>query len=79
VLYVCLALAAALVVVVVAFVGLIRSMSRAAARREDLLVNQLCNLAGAPWQKAPADERVTWGEQEPPARERFTTSPEQEP
>lgn len=37
--------------------GLLRSQQRAAARREDLLLNQLLNLAGKPWQPAPAD---TW-------------------
>ncbi len=58
--YVALAEAAALTVVVVAFTGLLRSQSRAHARREDLLVNQVCSLAGRPWQPPPAqrDEPV---------------------
>lgn len=30
---------------------------RAHARREDLLLNQMLNLAGKPWQQAPADQR----------------------
>jgi hypothetical protein len=41
--------------------GLLRSQQRAAARREDLLLNQLLHLAGRPWQPSPAD---TW---QPPA------------
>ncbi len=56
-LYVALAAVAALATVSVAFAGVIRSMSRAHARREDLLVNQLCSLAGKPWQPAPANDR----------------------
>lgn len=55
-LYVALAEAAALAVVVIAFAGLLRSQMRAHARREDQLVNQLCHLAGRPWAPAPAYE-----------------------
>lgn len=52
-LYVALAEAAVLAVVCVTFAGLLRAQIRQAARREDLLVNQLCNLAGRPWQDPP--------------------------
>jgi hypothetical protein len=55
--YVCLALVAALVVVCVSFTQLLRSQEHAHARREDALVNQLLHLAGRSWQPAPAD---TW-------------------
>lgn len=75
--YVALAEAAAIVVVVIAFAGLLRSQQRAHARREDLLINQLLHAAGRAWQPSPADasravdddlRRVSW-----------TPSPEQLP
>ena len=53
-LYVALAEALAIVVVAVSFSGILRWQLRQSARREDLLVNQLCNLAGRPWQEPPA-------------------------
>lgn len=56
-LYVALASLIALAGTVVVFAGLLRSQARAHARREDLLVNQLCALAGRPWQAPPADDR----------------------
>ena len=54
--YISLGLVAALLVCVLAFSGLIRSLVRQHARREDLLLNQLLNLAGKPWQPAPAND-----------------------
>lgn len=72
--FVALAEAAALTVIVLVFASLFRSQQRAHARREDLLLNQMLNLAGKPWQPAPATERPEPEEREP----RFwTTSPEQ--
>ena len=52
-LYVALALVVALIVVTLAFSAVIRSLVRQQARERDLLVNQMCNLAGKPWQPAP--------------------------
>jgi len=51
---VALAEAAAIALTVIVFAGLLRSQARSHARREDLLVNQLCNVVGRPWQQAPA-------------------------
>lgn len=53
-LYVILALVAALVVEALAFGGIIRSLVRQQARERDLLVNQMCSLAGKPWQDPPS-------------------------
>ena len=79
--YVALAEAAALVVCVVVFAGLIRSMQRSHARREDLLLNQMLNMAGKPWQPAPAavdlDEHRQRIEEAREARRAWTTNPEQ--
>ena len=55
-LYVALAQAAALAVCVSVLARLLRAQARAATRREDLLVNQLCALAGHPWQTPPSQE-----------------------
>lgn len=74
--YVALAEAIALVLVVFLLVGLLRSQQRAHARREDLLLNQMLHLAGKPWTPAPADER---GETPEFVPRRWTPSPEQEP
>ncbi len=44
-------------------VVLVRSLDRARrehARREDLLVNQLCSLAGRPWLPPPASDDPGW-------------------
>jgi hypothetical protein len=72
--YVALAEAAALALIVITLASLIRSQQRAHARREDLLLNQMLNLAGKPWQPSPAMERPDPEEREP----RFwTMSPEQ--
>lgn len=79
--YVCLALVAVLAATVVAFTGLLRSQSRAHARREELILNKLLHAVGTPWQPAPADLRPTSnGDAElASAHERWTTNPEQEP
>jgi hypothetical protein len=80
-LYIALAEAALLLVVIATFASLIRSLTRAHARREDLLLNQMCNLAGKPWQPAPSTEHLDeWRERLELAREErqaWTTSPEQ--
>lgn len=54
------------------FVGIValafrflRGQERAHARREDLILNQLLNSVGKPWQPAPADERTPEPEPEP--------------
>lgn len=65
-LYVCLALVAALALTVALCANLLRSQQRAAARERDLLLNQLLHLAGRSWQPAPAD---TWTMPAPPEGE----------
>lgn len=77
-LYVSLALAAALVVTVLAGAGLIRSLIRSHARDRDLLVNQLCSLAGKPWQPAPANDRP-FRQPDPDREPALIGSPEQWP
>lgn len=52
--YVALAEAFAIVVVAVVFGNALRITQRQAARDRDLLVNQLCALAGRPWQEPPS-------------------------
>jgi len=77
-LYVALFLIAALVAVVVAFAGIVRSLIRQHARERDLLVNQILHLSGRTWTPPPADE---WGpatDGEPLVRE-WTAQPEQQP
>lgn len=86
--YVTLVEAAALLVLVSAFSGILRSVLRSHARREDALIDRLLHTAGNPWTPAPADEFI------PPAHSpfddegelllsqhysRFTSTPEQEP
>ena len=65
--YVALLEGVALIVTVLAFTSLLRWHIRQAARDRDLLVNQLCNLAGRPWQDPPSfrepeeePEDITW-------------------
>ena len=75
-LYVALSLVVALALVTIAFTSILRWQIRQAARREDQLVNQLCALAGRPWQEPPAwraPEAVT----EPELA--FVSAPEQLP
>lgn len=79
--YVALAEAAALVVVVVTFAGLHRSQARAFARREDLILDKLLHSVGRTWTPPPADDRgwtIDDGNGDGPAYARFTTNPEQE-
>ena len=81
-LYVALAEAALLLTTITVFAGLVRSQQRSHARREDLLLNQMLNLAGKPWQPAPATSELDeWRQKLDDAREQrrsWTTSPEQE-
>lgn len=87
-LFVALVEAAALVVLVSLFSGILRSVLRSSARREDALIDKVLHAVGNPWNVAPADEFV------PPSRplfdddgelalsqtySRFTPTPEQEP
>ena len=57
--YVTLAALAAAVLEVLTFARIISTQARAHARREDLLVNQICSLAGKPWEPPPAREPFT--------------------
>lgn len=57
-LWVALALVAGWAVTVAAGARMFDRARREHARREDLLVNQVCALAGRPWQSPPADEYV---------------------
>lgn len=69
-------LVVALVVTVTVGAGLLRSERRQHARERDLLLNQLLNVVGKPWQPAPADEPAPSApepEREPP---RFSTDAE---
>ena len=52
--YIALAEAVVLALVVLAFLHFVAQSARAHARREDLLLNQMLNLAGKPWQPPPA-------------------------
>lgn len=81
-LYVCLAQAALLAVLVVTFASLLRSSWRAQERREQLHVNQLLHAAGHAWQTAPADEKpiIAVSDEEIEANVRaWTATPEQDP
>jgi hypothetical protein len=44
------------------FASVLRSLVRQHARERDLLINQVCALAGKPWQPPPARE---WKQPEP--------------
>lgn len=68
---------AALALVAVAALNTIGRMLRAQARERDLLINQVCSLAGKPWQPAPAS--VGDVETPEPLDERFETTPGQLP
>lgn len=52
--YVAIAACAAAAVTAVVLGNLLRIVVRQAARERDLLVNQVCNLAGRPWREPPA-------------------------
>lgn len=75
-LYVALGLVVALAIVSVSFLSIIRWLVRQQVRERDLLVNQLCNLAGRPWQEPPA-----WHEPatEPELELAYIATPEQLP
>lgn len=81
-LYVALAEAVVVVVLVIAFAGLFKSLSRDHARRENLLLNQLLHAVDRPWQPAPADLAAGNGHRDDddpePSYRLWTTSPEQE-
>ena len=47
----------ALALVALALAHALRAQIRQAARREDLLVNQVCALAGKPWLEPPSYDR----------------------
>jgi hypothetical protein len=49
---------AVLLVVSLSFASVIHWLVRQQARERDLLINQVCSLAGKPWQPPPARERV---------------------
>ena len=55
-LYVALAEAVVLVVVIATFGNLLRIQARQHSRDRALLLNQLLHLAGRPWQEAPAEQ-----------------------
>lgn len=55
-LYVALAEAGALIAVVAAFAGLLRSLIRQHARERDLMLNKVLHSVGRPWETAPANE-----------------------
>jgi hypothetical protein len=56
VIYVALAELGVIVLVIALLGGTIRSLTRQQARERDLLLNQLYNAVGRPWQPAPASE-----------------------
>lgn len=55
----------------------LRAERRESRRREDLLVNQILNLSGKPWEPAPADEAKAPPEPpHEPGLVRYTQNPE---
>lgn len=72
--YVALAEAVVLAVVVVAFTGLLRWKERACSRREDLMLDKMLHAVGRPWTPAPAEETKA-----EPVAQSWTWSPEQLP
>jgi hypothetical protein len=55
VIYVALLEGIAIVAIALSLSALVRSTQRQAARERDLLLNQMLNLVGRPWQTAPAE------------------------
>ena len=55
--YALIAMAGCYVGTVIVFAGVLRAVIRQQHRERDLLVNQVCSLAGKPWQEAPATVR----------------------
>lgn len=85
-LYLALAELGLIALTILASASFHRSQTRAHARREDLLLNQLLHTAGRPWQPAPADtfEPPSLYDEDGELRmaqhySRFTLTPEQEP
>ncbi len=89
-LYVSLCLIALLAVLVVAFANILHAQSRAHARREDLLLNQLLHAVDKPWLPPPVsyddqalqfeiERQALAARAEYPDRSDWTTQPEQEP
>ena len=72
------ALVAALIVTVLSFTALTRSLVRSHARERDLLLDKLMHLAGRTWTPPPADEWHTPTDGEPLVTE-WTATPEQHP
>ncbi len=52
--YVALLEGVAIIATALSFAGVVRWLVRQQARERDLLVNQLCALAGRPWREPPA-------------------------
>ena len=74
-LYVALGALAVAALSIVCFVPVLRYVVRQAARDRELLVNQLCALAGRPWQEPPA-----WAPKDAVEDDyQLVTSPEQLP
>lgn len=77
-----LALIALAAVQALTFSAILHRQSRAHARREDLLLNQLLHAVGTPWQPAPAIEE--WRDRADAAKadreqyeHRYTLNPEE--
>lgn len=68
-----LALVVLAIVQALAFAGIVARQSRAHARREDLLLNQLLHAVGKPWQEAPASHVEP--DETPPEPGRFVANP----
>ena len=71
-----LALAGLAIVQALAFSAILARQSRAHARREDLLLNQLLHAVGKPWQEAPAEHRPAPAQETEPSH-RYTLDPEE--
>ncbi len=76
---VALALVVCLAATVICGAGLVRSQSRAHARREDLLLNQLLHAVGKPWTPAPAEAPAAPAETPDRLPVEWTSSPEHFP
>ena len=71
--YIALLEGVALIATALSLSALCRNVIRQAARERDLLLNQMLNLAGRPWQQPPSEPEP---ELEP---ERYVLTPEQLP
>jgi len=72
--YVALAAIGVAALEVVCFAPVFRYVIRQSARERELLVNQLCHMAGRPWQEPPS-----WAPETPELVPDFVTIPEQLP